>query len=72
MAPLPAYCEEKQRLLDAFFAACQEVFRLQNQKLEEVAKGGGMDMFDRAVQSARKQRDAAQAAWVEHIAEHGC
>lgn len=58
--------------MDAYLAASHEIFRLENEELGQVANGGGMHMFDLALLSARRERDAAKTACMEHIAEHGC
>ena len=73
MAPQPAYCAEKVRLLDAYLAAMHEVLMLQDQELAEFASGGeGLDRFDLALQVARRKRDTAKTACMEHVAEHRC
>lgn len=72
MAPKPSYCGEKERLLDAYLAASHEVFRLQDEELTRFSHGGEVDGFALTLSAARAKRDAAKAACMEHIAEHGC
>ena len=73
MAPQPPYCAEKARLSDAYLAAMHEVLTLQDQELAEFANGGeGLDQFDIALKAARRKRDAAKTACMEHISVHRC
>ena len=59
--------------MDAYLAAMEEILALQNQEVMEIAKRGvGLARFDSALKAARAKSDATRAAWMEHLAEHGC
>lgn len=59
--------------MDAYLAAMHEVLTLQDREAGEIARGGeGLDRFGIALKAARRKKDAAREACMQHVAEHGC
>ena len=71
MSPAPAFCEEKQRLIQAFTRAASEHLRIQSAQVAAVAHGEGT-LFEAELAAAREKREAAKAALEAHQLQHGC
>jgi hypothetical protein len=71
MAPAPAHCAVKQKLLSEFTRAASECNRMQSAQIKSLVKGDGF-MFELEMSNARDRRDEAKYAILAHQAEHGC
>ena len=71
--PKATICIEKQRLMEAFFAALKSVMKLQQDEAAALVRGDpGLEPFDLALVSARARRDEAKRLYIQHVVEHHC
>ena len=67
----PAYCAEKQRLIEAFTHAVSDYLRVQSAQSHALISGRGFE-FDTEIADARERKGSARAAIIAHQREHGC
>jgi hypothetical protein len=74
MYPPPIlFCEEKNRLLNAFLQAVHELNAVQNQQIRAVIEGDNdFNRFDVLLHVAQEKKDMAKYAWMGHIEAHQC
>ena len=66
-------CPERQRLADAFVAAVQQLMKLQDEQMAQLAGGGeGLARFDLALEAAHRRREETKEAYAVHIQHHDC
>ena len=71
--PARGFCEERNRLLDAFLQASREILALQTQQIQAVIKGDSeFGSFDVLLQLAQEKKEAAKYAWIAHVHSHKC
>src|SRR6476659_10332768 len=67
------YCEEANRLLDAFGMAVQDLVRLHEQQFLAVVDGDlGANRFDLLIHDANEKKHNAKYAYMSHLERHGC
>jgi hypothetical protein len=67
------FCEEKNRLLNAFLQAVHELNTLQNQQTQAVIAGDpDFTRFDVLLHIAQERKDMAKYTWMGHIETHQC
>ncbi len=67
------YCEEKNRLVEAFLDAVHALSYLQNEQAQAVIDGEpDFCRFDILLHCAQEKKDAAKYAWIAHVEAHGC
>jgi hypothetical protein len=67
------FCEEKNRLLDAFLEASRELLALQTQQIQAVIEGDPeFGRFDVLLHLAQEKKEAAKYAWIAHVDSHHC
>jgi hypothetical protein len=71
MAPEPAFCFEKKRLIAEFVKAVSEYHRMQSAQLAALRKGEDFP-FEAELSRAREQRDRAKYSVLAHQELHGC
>lgn len=71
LAPGPAFCPERQSLIDAFTTAVSIYLRVQSAQSQALIDGRGFE-FNAEIIDARKKKNAARVAIVAHQREHGC
>ena len=67
----PAFCHEKQRLIEAFTHAVSEYLRMESAQMAAVLDGRGF-AFEAERQQARLLKQRAKRAILLHEQEHGC
>ena len=70
-SPGPAFCAEKQRLMEEFTLAVSEYLHAESQHMRAVASGNGLDC-EPEISAAAKRKNAAKRAILRHRREHGC
>ena len=73
MAPAPALCVERKRLMQTLGEAISELIALHNTHIRMVIEGNvETENLDLEIQVARVRKREALEAFLEHIREHGC
>jgi hypothetical protein len=71
--PEIGFCAEKNRLLDEFVKASQEMIGLQNQQTQAVIQGDSdFARFDVLLHLLQSKKEMAKYAWIGHVESHGC
>lgn len=72
--PLPeiAFCEEKIRLLAAFYDAVREMVALHQKAATALMRDQALADLEGAMERAREAKDRAKDAYVLHVKHHGC
>jgi len=71
--PEIGFCAEKNRLLNEFLEAIQELTALQNQQTQAVILGDSeFDRFDVLLHLAQEKKEQAKYAWIAHVEAHQC
>lgn len=70
----PILCDERQRLSEELQQCHLEAMQLGEQEVQAIMSGDRRALADteKLLQDARVRRDAAMAAFKQHIAEHDC
>ena len=69
----PGSCGEKQRLLDAFGEAVQELLSfIEQQFLAVTANDPDFNRFDLLIHMAVERKQRAKYEYLQHIEQHGC
>jgi len=71
VAPAPIFCNEKKTLMERFTKAVSNYLRMQTAQMRALRNGEGL-RFEAEIKSARKVREQAKRAIVEHERQHGC
>ena len=74
-SPLPkvAFCGKRQRLLDAFWEAMQQLTMLRDQLVAVLISGDDdFARFDLLIHTALQKKNQAKDAFVCHVEKHGC
>jgi hypothetical protein len=67
------YCQEKQRLLEAFGATVQELTILHEQQFLAIVDGDSdCNRFDLLIHLANEKKQQAKYAFMSHMETHGC
>ena len=67
------YCEQANRLLDAFGLAVQDLVKLHEQQFLAVVEGDlGANRFDLLIHDANEKKHNAKYAYMSHLEQHGC
>ena len=67
----PAFCAERQRLIEEFTRAVSDYLRIQSAQSHSLISGRGFE-FDTEIAEARERKSNARAAIIAHQREHGC
>ena len=71
--PAVRFCEEKQRLTEAFLQAIRELNALQSEQIQAVIDGDSeFSRFDILLQLAQQKKDQAKYEWIAHLELHKC
>ena len=71
--PEIGFCEEKQRLREAFLAAIHELNAIQTEQIEAVIDGDSdFTRFDILLHLAQEKKELAKYAWIAHVEAHSC
>jgi hypothetical protein len=73
--PLPkvAFCGKRQRLLDAFWDAMQQLTMLRDQVVAAIISGyDDFARFDLLIGIAQQKKNQAKDAFMCHVEKHGC
>jgi hypothetical protein len=67
------YCQEKQRLLEAFGETVQELTLLHEQQFLAIIEGDSdCNRFDLLIHLANENKQQAKYAYMSHMETHGC
>ncbi len=67
------FCTERQRAVDLFVNAAQEMHSLLGQQIEAARQGDAdLSRFDTLLHLAQERKDLAKYAWLAHIEKHRC
>ncbi len=73
LLPKIAYCAERQKLLDAFCDATEQLTMLQDQQVAAVISADGdFTGFDLLIRLAHEKKSQAKNAYICHVEHHGC
>ena len=70
VAPAPIFCDELHELMDRFRHVAHEYLEIQSAHLAAIAKGKGG--FKKQIEVARRRKEDAKCAILEHQERHGC
>ena len=71
MAPAPAFCRANKRLVDEYVVAVSMYLRANSDLLITLIRGEDFQ-HDDEIEAARKVKDGAKRAIMEHRRLHGC
>jgi hypothetical protein len=71
VAPAPIFCNEKKTLMERFTKAVSDYLRMQTAQMRALRNGAGLQ-FEDEIKAARRLREQARRAIVEHERQHGC
>ena len=79
LAPTPAFCGEKQRLVEEYVRTASNFMRVESAQIaalidgrSELLSDGQALMFEAEHEEARRIKDAAKQAIFDHQRQHGC
>jgi hypothetical protein len=71
--PKVAFCLKRQRLLDAFWEAIQQLTMLRDQVVAAMISGyDDFARFDLLIHIAQQKKNQAKDAFICHVEKHGC
>ena len=71
--PQVAFCGKRQRLLDAFWEAMQQLTMLRDQVVAVLISGDDdFAPFDLLIHIAQQKKNQAKDAFICHVEKHGC
>jgi hypothetical protein len=71
--PEIAFCHERQRLLDEFLAAVEQLVSLQNEQTQALIEGNpDFGRFNLSIQLLTERKQEAKYALMAHIGLHNC
>ena len=71
MVSVPRFCLRRQRLMEKFVKAVQDHGRLRAAQIDALVLGDRFS-FERELADAKKRRDRAKYAFLEHAGFHEC
>jgi hypothetical protein len=73
VAPKPAFCEEKLRLMEAFLAAATDVVTAHNEQVRALMDDDpDLNRFDPLIHLATERKRRARSQYMAHLERHGC
>jgi hypothetical protein len=71
VTPAPAFCAERQALVEVFVHAVREYMRMRSAGVAALTRGGP-HLFEAEIEAARQRKVDAKLALRLHQAQHGC
>jgi hypothetical protein len=67
------FCNEKQKLTDAFLGAVREMNAIETQQVRAIIDGDpDFARFDVLLHFAQEKKDLAKYMWIAHVEAHSC